>query len=317
MSLLLAWALLSSPAEDPAPTVWAESGGRPWTTCRERERQADNVLQRLSTRSDESGADTEWAAAARECPNAPSLLVLAALRSLLKPVPYPASLDLVDSVPRLAAEHREHRLQARRWLRRAQVESARRGEPAPTMTHYFLAYTALGLAEPEVARAELTEAVRRGEIESWRADRTFALAALMLGDLPGALELAYRGRELAPTSERTTSVFILALIYDRAGAPEAALREMTALRSQSGERTAVDTLLPLHERLYLDALDQQAKRNVGNAMRYWEAYLACPEPEAPERALAERRLAELRPRGSVVPMVQPEGTRGREPAPSL
>ena len=113
--------------------------------------------------------------------------------------------------------------------------------------------------------------------------------------------MGYRARELAPSGERAGSAYVLALIYDRAGAPEAALSELTGLRSQSGERSAVESLLPLHERLYLDALDQQSKRNTGAAMRYWEAYLACPEPEAPERALAQRRLGELRPRGSVVP----------------
>ena len=300
MSLWLVWSLLSAPVEGPAPTVWAQSGGRPWTTCRERERQAETLLQRVSTRTDES-SDTPWAAAARECPNAPAVLVLAAMRSLLKIPTYSPGAELMEDLPELAEAHRDSRRQARTWLRRALVEADRRGEPAPVLTHYFLAYAALGLGEPEVARTELARAAGRGEVEGWRADRASAVAALLSGDLQGALDLAYRARELAPASDRPTSVFILALVYDRAGAPEAALREMTALRSQGGERSAADTLLPLHERLYLDALDQQSKRNPGSAIRYWEAYLACPEPEAPERKLALRRLAELRPRGSVVP----------------
>jgi hypothetical protein len=118
-----------------------------------------------------------------------------------------------------------------------------------------------------------------------------------------ALELAYRARELAPAADRPTSVQILALIYDRAGAPDAAQRELAALRAQNyGEdRAAVETVLPLPERLYLQALEQQGGRNPGNAVRLWDAYLACPEPEAPERRLAEQRRDELRPRGSIVP----------------
>jgi len=301
MSLWLAPALLLAPAEGPAPTVWAESGGRTWTTCRDRERQAETLLQRISTRTDETSGDTPWSSAARECPNAPSVLVLAALRSLAKMPTYSPGVDLMDRLPRLADAHRESRLQARTWLRRAVVEAQRRGEPPPLMTHYFLAYAALGLGEPVVARRELGLAVARGEVEPWRGDRALAVAALLEGDLKTALDLAYRARELAPASERPTSIFILALIYDRSGSPEAALREMTALRSQEAERGLADMILPFHERLYLDALDQQSKRNTGSAMRYWEAYLACPGPEEPERKLAERRLAELRPRGSVVP----------------
>jgi hypothetical protein len=95
---------------------------------------------------------------------------------------------------------------------------------------------------------------------------------------------------------------ILALVYDRAGAPEAAQRELIALKAQNyGEGGAVETVLPLHERIYLQALLQQAARMPGSAMRLWEAYLACPEPEAPERKLAEQRRDELKLRGSVVP----------------
>lgn len=300
MSWWLALSLLLAPSGAP-PTVWAEAGSRPWTSCRDRERQAAGILQQVSTQTEESGRDSPWSATARECPNAPAVLVLAAMRELVKIPPLPPQAELVAALPQLTEAHQTSRRQARTWLLRALVEAGRRGEPPPVLTHYFLAYAALGLGEPAAARAALAEAARRGEVEAWRADRVAAVAALLAGDLPAALDLAYRARELAPSGHRPTSVYVLALVYDRAGAPEAALRELAALGPRGNERDAVDTLLPLHERLYLGALGQQAARNPGNARQLWEAYLACPEPEAPERALAERRMAELRPRGSVVP----------------
>lgn len=299
MSLLLAWTLLLAPPDAPGQSVWV--GGRPWTSCRDREQQAEVLLRKVSTRTDEGIGDAPWSAAARECPNAPAVLVLAAMRELLKVPEIAVQADLVAVLPRLAETYRQSRQQARTWLLRAAVEAERRGEPPPLMTHYFLAYTALGLGDGATARTELAQAERRGEVEAWRSDRLGAIAALLVGDLQQALRLAYRARELAPVGERQTSVLVMALIYDRAGAPEAALRELTALGSREGERGSIDTLLPLHERLYLGALDQQARKYPGAALRLWDAYLACPEPEAPERELASRRQAELRPRGSVVP----------------
>lgn len=299
----LAILLALAPSAPPGPTVWAEAGARPWTGCRERERQAEGILQRVSTQSEESSGDSPWAALAQDCPNTPAVLVLAAMRELIKAPKYPPQLDLLAGLPKLRELHRESRLQARTWLLRAVAEAERRGEPPPVLTYYFLGYAALGLGEPAAARVALAEAERRGEVEGWRADRALAVAALLAGELPRALELAYRARELAPMAQRATSVYVLALVYDRAGAPETAQRELQALRSVSSERGAADTLLPLHEGLYLNALEQQAGgRGNGGATRLLEAYLACPEPEAPERALAERRLADLRPRGSVVPV---------------
>ncbi len=304
MSLLLGLSLLLAPAEAPVATnVWAEAGGRPWTLCRDFERQAGALLVRASQRADESPGEVAWAQRARDCPGAPAVLVVAALRELRKVPAYPPLIDLKDALPRLGEAQRKARVQAQTWLAQAQVEAARRGEPPPPLTHYLVAQAALGLGDPKAARRALARAEARGEVESWRAEQAGAVAALLAGDLQRALELGYRARELAPGGERQTAVYVLALIYDRAGAPEAAARELSALGTArfGYERGAVDTLLPLPERLYLGALEEQARRNPGNARLLWEAYLACPEPEEPERRLVERRLAELRPRGSVVP----------------
>jgi hypothetical protein len=135
---------------------------------------------------------------------------------------------------------------------------------------------------------------------------------LLAGELQQALGLAYRARESAPQDERQFANYAIALVYDRAGAPEAAARQMAPYgRSRfGGERMAIDVMLPFPERLYLSAIEEQARVNPGNARLFWEAYLACPEPEEPERRLVERRLKQLQPRGSVVPTFPGNPDRG-------
>jgi hypothetical protein len=304
MSLLLGLSLLLAPVEAPEATnVWAEAGGRPWTVCRDHERQAEAVLLRLSQRADENLGETPWAKRAIDCPGAPAVLVVAALRELRKIPAYPSLAELKAVLPRLAEGQRQARLQAQKWLLQASMESERRGEAPPLLTHFFAAQAALGLGDPVAARQALARAGARGEVEEWRLELAGALAALLAGELQTALELAFRARELSPSDERHLVVYMLALVYDRAGAPEAAGRQLAALGvTRFGhERVSVDVMLPFHERLYLSALEDQAKRNPNNARLLWEAYLACPEPEEPERRLVERRLKELAPRGSVVP----------------
>jgi len=304
MSLLLGLSLLLAPVEAPeAANVWAEAGGRPWTLCRDHERQAEALLQRLSQRVDESLGETPWAKRASDCPGAPAVLVVAALRELRKIPAYPSLGDLKAARSRLAEAQRQARVQAQTWLLQALVESERRGEAPPLLTHFFMAEAALGLGDPAAARQALVRAGARGEVESWRLELAGALAALLAGELRTALELAFRARELSAPEERSLVVYVMALIYDRAGAPEAAVRQMAALGSMrlGNERGAVDVMLAFPERLYLSALEEQARGNPGNARLLWEAYLGCPEPEEPERRLVERRLKGLQPRGSVVP----------------
>lgn len=304
MSLLLGLSLLLAPTEAPeAMNVWAEAGGRPWTLCRDHERQAEALLMRVSQRPDESPGETPWAKRATDCPGAPAVLVVAALRELRKIPAYPSLGDLKPALSRLGEAQRQARLQARAWLTQALVECERRGEAPPLLTHFLLAQAALGLGEPVAARAALERAAARGEVESWRLELAGALAALLAGELQQALELAYRARELSPGEERSLVTYTAALVLDRAGAPEAAARQLVVLGSSrmGNERVSVDMMLPFPERLYLSALEEQARRNPGNARLLWEAYLACPEPEEPERRLVERRIKELQPRGSVVP----------------
>jgi hypothetical protein len=293
--------MLGSPGWQPQPpgppTVWAEAGARPWGQCRELERGAEVMLAKQSPGSEGPGP---WAERARLCPGAPAVLVAAAMIELTEVPGLPPLRELVDEVGALADAQRMSRKRASQWLAAARTEAGRRGEAPPPRTWIFTAIAAIGLGEAERALSALREAELRAEVEQFRIDRLVAVAALMSGDLSRALALAQRARELGPGREQVRTGLILALVYDRSGAPDAALRELTLLRpmASSGDRAAIDALLPLHERLYLAALEQIAFKNPMSAAQLFKAYLASPAPQEQERRLAERRLAELKPAGS-------------------
>jgi hypothetical protein len=294
--------MLASPKWEPRPpeppTVWAQAGSRPWERCRELERGAERVLGVQQQVTEERGPPSPWPDRAKLCPGAPAVLVAAALAELSTVPEFPPLSELAAQVEALAEAQRTSRKRAARWLAAARAEASRRGEAPPPMTWYLTAYAALGLGEAGRAREALQQAEARGEAEPWRIDRMLALASLLQGDLSRALELAHRARELGPARDREMSTLILALVYDRAGAPEAAVREMSAQQGsyRAAPQRVLDTLLPLHERLYMAALEELIQRRTGNVNWLLKAYLACPEPEAPERKLVERRLDELRPK---------------------
>lgn len=285
------------PLPPPPPTVWADAGSRPWALCRELERSAEGMLVRQSLGGD---GPKEWAERARLCPGAPAVLAAAAMVELSQVTSLPPLRELAGEIEALTEAQRMSRQRAAQWLAAAREEASRRGEAPPPMTWVLTAIAAIGLGEPERALAALREAESRGEIEGYRIDRLAALASLLAGDLSQALALGHRARERANSRQQARTSLILALIYDRSGAPEAALRELVLLRplASSAERAAIEALLPLHERVYLAAIEQIALKNPTNASLLLKAYLASPAPQTEERRLAERRLAELAARGS-------------------
>ena len=84
---------------------------------------------------------------------------------------------------------------------------------------------------------------------------------------------------------------------DRAGDQAGARRRMTEAldRDDGGRMRALETTMPMHERLYLRAYASTVRGESSGALRLWEVYLARPEPEDPERRLAERHQQALRP----------------------
>ncbi|MDC0717022.1 hypothetical protein [Nannocystis bainbridge] len=276
------------------PTVWAQAGSRPWSQCRELERTAEIAVAKQLVGADGTNL---WAERARLCPGAPAVLVAAAMLELTQVPGLPPLSNLASEVEALAEAQRQSRKRAAQWLATARSEASRRGQAPPPMTWVMTAIAAIGLGEPALARSALAQAEARAEVEGYRLDRLAAVAALLAGDLAQALELSHRARERAASRDQVRTSLLLALVYDRSGAADAAQRELGLLKSlaSSGERMAVDALLPLHERLYLAAIEQIAFKNPANASLLFKSYLACPEPEAAERKLVERRMAELRP----------------------
>jgi hypothetical protein len=280
------------------PTAWAQAGSRPWGQCRDLERGAERILAQAPAVTGERGPPSPWPDRAKLCPGSPAVLVAAAQAELVQAPEFPPLSELAAQVEALGEAQRTSRKRAARWLAAARTEASRRGEAPPPWTWYLTGWAALGLGEAERAREALLQAEARGEAPPWWIDRLLALTSLLQGDLTRALELAHRARELGPARDREMSTLILALVYDRAGAPEAAMRELAA--QQSGYRSPpaglLDTYLPLHERLYVAALEQMVARQTGNVNWLLKAYLACPEPAAPERKLVQRRIDELRPK---------------------
>lgn len=322
LALTLALALAPAPADGddfeparpPPPTPWAKAGARPFVECQEAERQAA-VRRRGPVTGSRGGPGTQpllWSRRAQRCPHAPLTLSEAATEEIVLLGPLlrgvegwggedPAKIDEV------ADEHRRRLRRALAWLRRAQQESARRGVRPPRENLYWQAYALTGLGNLDFARERAFAASAKGDIEHWRAVRLAALIEVMAGDLDEAASLsafALRATEGAgPSNDRAISRYIRAFVLVRAGANEFAMEELRDLRRGAGHRDsreAVESVLPIHERLFLRAIDHTANGEESNALRLWKAYLARREPAEPERVLAKRFVEELAPKGPVV-----------------
>ncbi len=306
LSLLLSLALLSDwePVAPPPAVAWVKAGSHTWVKCMRHEREAAGRLPltdfRLSRRYSRSDSRSGWRTRVELCPQSPAILVFAAAEELRRAFAMPGLSQPEQAIEQLAEELAQSRGRAQTWLQKAAVEATRRGQHPPPMLHFLAAQAAIGLGDIPGARKAIARARAAGDIEGWRIDRLAAAAALMAGDLDDALQLGDRAREQATDDGLRMSQYLMALIYDRAGAVSDAKKlfgELSRRRVGTGEE-AIEMLLPIQERLYLTAIENQAYGNVADAMHYWKAYLARPEPADPERQLANLHLQALeRPYG--------------------
>ena len=248
-----------------------------------------------------------WARRAAQCPHAVELLTLAALMEIVEAGDLFARVDIqdhsdtrIESMPieEMVEQHRKRVEQGLGWLETAIAESARRGHRPPRDALFYRAYALTALGRVEEARKAIDIAIAVGDTQRWRTERMAAVIELLSGDTEAALRRAHRGVADAPASDRPISRFIRALVLDRAGAPARARAELIALRREGSDtrlRNAMETVLPVYERLFFRALYHQAQGNTSPALRLWDMYLARPEPAEPERVLAQRHLDELTP----------------------
>jgi hypothetical protein len=303
------------PAKPPPPTAWAKAGARPFAECRESERQAAVRRRGPVGPARGTGIGSQqllWSRRARRCPNAPLTLAEAATEEIVLAGPLLRGVEGWGSpdpakVEEVVGEHRRRLRRALVWIDRSIAESDRRGDRPPREVLYWRAYALTGLGRIEDARQAVSEVSEQGDIAQWRAVRLAALIEVMDGQLDEAVRLsafALRATEGAgSTNDREISRYIRAFVLARAGADEFARQELQDLRRGAGNRDsreAVESVLPIHERLFLRAVDHSANEEDANALRLWTAYLARPEPEEPERVLAQRYLDELSPPGPMV-----------------
>jgi hypothetical protein len=226
--------------------------------------------------------------------------MLAAQEQILEAARVGWGPDVTTGLDEVVKEHQARIGRARRWLRAAVAESRLRGESEPLEIRYYLAHVETARGRADIAAGDLAIAMQGGDVERWRGERMGAMLRLLQGDVEDSMRLAHRATiDAPPGHDRMVSEYVLALVLDRVGDPAAAREGLQTLRGVAGHtaaRRVAESLLPIHERLYLRAIDHQANRERSNAVRLWAAYLARPEPEPPDKELARRHRAELQVR---------------------
>ncbi|MCA9717376.1 MAG: hypothetical protein KC468_22060 [Myxococcales bacterium] len=288
------------PKPPPPPTIWGLAGAGSWTACEAVDRDARAQLPVAKSTRERSARvaikiRTTWIGRADACPHAPSVLVLAAHYELTRPRPMPTYSAPDEEFDALAKELRADHTHVRARLRAALAEARRRREPPPPMTYLLMAQLEVAAGDPEAAHEALASAWHHGQVDLRQLELVAGVQALLAGQLERSLQLANRVRARSQGGQLRAAGYLLALSYDRAGAPEVAQRILQSLRTQrlGGGESIIEVLLPMHERLYLTALEHRASGNIADSLRFFAVYLARPEPEAPDRKTAERHVREL------------------------
>lgn len=286
------------PLVEATATIWAQAGSRSWTGCSAVANEAAKQLRTLSEDVNNFTAGHHWATNAGECPNAPEVLTMAVRSELMRRFDLPESTDGKTDLGLIEQGVTESRTIALEWIAEAQTELDRRQDDRTFGLEYWRGRALLSANDLEGAQQAFELALDERSVESWRLRRLLALTLLYRGDLDGALIQAFRSSIDAPASDRLVADYVLALVLDRAGDTAGSRRRMKDTLDRDGDlgrMRSLETALPIHERLYLRAFAQTVRNESSGAMRLWDAYLARPEPEAPERRLAERHRQALEP----------------------
>lgn len=290
------------PLVEATATVWAQAGSRSWTGCSKVASEAAKQLFGYGEEINNFRENHHWAIQAGECPNAPEVLTMAARSELLRRFDLPEGIDDKTDLTLIETELAGSRTRALAWIDAAEAEQRRRRDKRGLGLEYWRARALLSTGDIAGAEQSLQRALRESSVEGWKLRRLLALAELYSGDLEAALAQATRAGIDAPQSmnggDRLISTYVLALVLDRAGDPAGAERHMRWALDSDGDGAqmrSLESALPMHERLYLRAYAKTVRRESAGALRLWDAYLARPQPEAPERRLAERHRNSLEP----------------------
>ncbi|HVH99361.1 MAG TPA: tetratricopeptide repeat protein [Enhygromyxa sp.] len=289
------------PLVEATATVWAQAGSRSWTGCSKVATEAGKQLFGYGEEINNFRENHHWAIQAGECPNAPEVLAMASRAELLRRFDLPEGIDGKTDLTTLEGEMTVSRVVALAWIDAAEAELHRRRDKRGLGLEYWRARALLSTGDVEGAEQALKLGLREATVEGWKLRRLLALTKLFAGELETALEQANRALNDAPQSlggDRLISMYVLALVLDRAGDTAGAERHMKAaldMDGDGGQMRALESALPTHERLYLRAYARTVRRESAGALRLWDAYLARPQPEAPERRLAERHRSALQP----------------------
>ena len=279
-------------------TPWAVAGARSWSRCREWSSEAQ--AERLTSVADTVVDDERhrWARRAVACPHALEILSLAARTELLRTFRLPTKTDADTDLTELNEGMVSSRARALTWIETIFVEASARRQAVPATLEYWRGKALVAQCQYDAADLAFSRSQRSSGVEPFRLRRMRALIALFRGDIETAQRESHRAQLDSPRGAlRVVSNYIHALVLDRSGDEAAARVLMRRTLKMDRDRNSLYALLavfPLHEHVYMRALQAEALRSGAMARRLWEAYLARDEPATPERHSAERHLAALK-----------------------
>ncbi len=294
-------------ADDPGEREFPANAD-PWRTAVDAQEADCRGSERVATRrlAQHGGAsragDAGWEERYGRCPFAPHVGTLALMEAWgrAETLPYGFEADGLDD---FVAARTGKRRRLMTWSARVRTEFARRGVPAPAPVFLVWAGAALAVTDIEGAARILREGIEAGAVGAVDARWLRGVVSLiMLRHAEGleTLGAAVSGSDRHGSAGKTRAVYLRAVFLDRLGDRDGAAAAMRDAQTADKDQRALRGLvraLPVHEALYVRALSRQfSGRGEALTLRLWAAYLSRPEPEAPERALAERHRNSLAPR---------------------